>query len=315
MTCAPCASPNDGSIATWSWQRRVSEVFVDCEIASSSRFRGAVSSLSIGPLRASRVVTTSHRAVRTRKQVSADRRAVVLVNLVASGNMWVQQDGREAELRRGEFAIHDSTRPYALMFDAPCTQLIFQIPRELIAARLGESGRYTAIPVPGSDGVGRVASRFLADTVGACGNVHCEEMARLALMALDLLAMALMSRVSRDGATDVASMRSALLYRAKACIAAHLQEPLSLPRIAGELGISTRHLCRAFADEDTTPGRYILEQRLEASRRALRYGPANQRISEIAYAHGFASGAHFCHRFRERFGVSPTEYRNAGAEK
>ena len=38
-------------------------------------------------------------------------------------------------------------------------------------------------------------------------------------------------------------------------------------------------------------GDAALEQRLEASRRALRYGPANQRISEIAYAHGFAGGA------------------------
>ncbi|HEX7382022.1 MAG TPA: helix-turn-helix domain-containing protein [Nevskiaceae bacterium] len=309
MTCTSAASPRDGCAATCDWQREVSRVFVDCEIASSSRFRGAVSSLAIGPLRASRVMTTSHRAVRTRKQISADRRAVVLVNLVATGNMWVQQDGREAELRHGEFAIHDSTRPYALMFDASCTQLIFQIPRELIAARLGEFGRYTAVPVRGSDGVGRVVSRFLADTAGACGNVRCEEMARLALTAVDLLTMALMSSVSGRRAMGVASRRSALLYRAKACIAAHLREPLSLRRIAGELGISTRHLCRAFADEDSTPARYILEQRLEASRRALRYGPADQRISEIAYGHGFASGAHFCHRFRERFGMSPTEYR------
>ncbi len=50
--------------------------------------------------------------------------------------------------------------------------------------------------------------------------------------------------------------------------------------------------------------------RLEKCRAAL-VDPAqtSRRVSDIAYAWGYTDLAHFSHRFKERFGVSPRDYR------
>jgi AraC-like DNA-binding protein len=58
----------------------------------------------------------------------------------------------------------------------------------------------------------------------------------------------------------------------------------------------------------TTPSAYILERRL--ARAAERLGAAHEAsITEIAFELGFNDSAYFARAFRQRFGVSPREWR------
>ncbi len=55
---------------------------------------------------------------------------------------------------------------------------------------------------------------------------------------------------------------------------------------------------------------FIRERRLERCREELSNPRlANRSIGEIAYAAGFADLAHFSRRFREAYGLSPSDYR------
>ena len=85
---------------------------------------------------------------------------------------------------------------------------------------------------------------------------------------------------------------------------------LSTDEIARHMGCSRRYLHRAFESEDITLERFVWDRRLERSREALMAGNGAS-ISEIAFACGFNSSAHFSRAFKAKYEVSPRELRDA----
>ena len=71
-----------------------------------------------------------------------------------------------------------------------------------------------------------------------------------------------------------------------------------------------------FEDEDQTLDRFIWQMRLERCSEALR-NAAGRRISvsEIAFAWGFNSSAHFCRAFKAQYEMSPREFQRREAER
>ncbi|MGH8111455.1 MAG: helix-turn-helix domain-containing protein [Rhodanobacteraceae bacterium] len=293
------------------WQRSIADCCVRCDISVPPRFRGAISSAQIGALRCNRVKAMRHRATRTALE---DRNDAILLNRVIAGTVHVMQDGRDAVLRAGDFAIHDAARPYALAFDTPFAELIFQIPRSVFRRRLGSFDHLTAVAVSGDDPIGRLASNFLLDLVRGADRLEMPVATRLSLQAVDLVADALAlpagERQLRCGAS---AHRSALLYRVKTFVEAHLDEALAAADVgAAVLGCSARYVHDLFADESVSLGEYVLARRLERCMSDLVCGPSGRRVSEVAYAWGFNSPSHFSRSFRARFGASPSEVRGRG---
>ena len=78
--------------------------------------------------------------------------------------------------------------------------------------------------------------------------------------------------------------------------------------LAGELGMSERHLRRALGREiGASPFSLALQQRLETATRMLR--DTSTPITRVAYASGFQSLRRFNAVFRERFQTSPSDWR------
>ena len=104
-----------------------------------------------------------------------------------------------------------------------------------------------------------------------------------------------------------------LAERARALLAAHYREPMTLETIARQLGCSPYHLCRVFKRcLGVTVHRYLTDLRL---RRALLEIPEGGRLIDIAIELGFSSHSHFSQSFRSAFAVTPAGYREqiAGA--
>jgi transcriptional regulator GlxA family with amidase domain len=87
-----------------------------------------------------------------------------------------------------------------------------------------------------------------------------------------------------------------------------VEKPLSRSAMAAFAGVSTRHLDRLFATET---GEGFLDTyrriRLDHARRLLEQSPLS--ISEIAFATGFSSAAHFSRVHADAFGRTPREAR------
>jgi len=117
-----------------------------------------------------------------------------------------------------------------------------------------------------------------------------------------------LSGLSNQIAIEEDHAEPAMVSRARAYIAAHKSEPLSLGEVAKAAGASVFHFCKVFHKATGLSFTdYLARARVEDARSGLR-NPA-RRISEIAFDVGFQSLTQFNRTFRRTFGQSPTEYR------
>lgn len=87
------------------------------------------------------------------------------------------------------------------------------------------------------------------------------------------------------------------------------QAMLTVADLAAEAGISMRALELAFRKEfDTTPRDYVMQARLRRAHKELtRAIPGATTVTDIAMKWGFAHTGRFARRYRESFGVNPSE--------
>jgi AraC-like DNA-binding protein len=92
------------------------------------------------------------------------------------------------------------------------------------------------------------------------------------------------------------------------------QAELSAQQVADHIGISVRTLHSRFRQTGQSFGRWLLEQRLQGCRAALRDPRQRMRhISQIAYAWGFNDLSYFNRAFRRRFEVTPRDWRDGAS--
>lgn len=88
----------------------------------------------------------------------------------------------------------------------------------------------------------------------------------------------------------------------------HLAEPLSVPRLAREVGMSPRNFARIFSKETgVTPAAYVERERVSAAR-ALLEGTTSS-LEEVAGATGFGSAEVMRRAFQRQLQVTPGAYR------
>jgi AraC family transcriptional regulator len=103
---------------------------------------------------------------------------------------------------------------------------------------------------------------------------------------------------------------AARLRKIKEMVHAKIEDDLSLDEMAQSVGLSTAHFARMFRKSThETPHQFVLRQRVERAKAMLR--APNARVLDVAVACGFKTQQHFAQVFRDVWGVSPTEYRQA----
>ena len=133
--------------------------------------------------------------------------------------------------------------------------------------------------------------------------------------ATSLLTDSLCNLVALAAAEDFPSSRLEPELQMEALFAfcrEHLHDAdLSAQHAADHIGISVRTLHARFRQIGQTFGRWLLEQRLQGCRAALRDPRQRTRqISQIAYAWGFNDLSYFNKAFRARFNTTPRAWRN-----
>ena len=88
----------------------------------------------------------------------------------------------------------------------------------------------------------------------------------------------------------------------------------ALPELAARVGTHEKRLTRAFREQTgRTVYEFVREMRLVEAQRLLLNSALN--MEEVAHAVGFSGAANFSTAFRERFGLTPSSYRNARAAR
>ena len=121
-----------------------------------------------------------------------------------------------------------------------------------------------------------------------------------------LLAYELLLELSRNIRRQSGSL---LVSRAVELMEHHLSQPLSLKKLASQLGTSPTSLHREFQNTlQTSPINYFLHLKMETAKSLLRN--TNLQIQEIAASLGYENALYFSSEFKKRVGLSPRHFKN-----
>ncbi|HVL82914.1 MAG TPA: hypothetical protein VM367_01270, partial [Pseudonocardia sp.] len=148
--CEAAMGPSIGSTDRLDvWRDLIREHFValDIDADRDATFAGAVRSTELGHLKVASVDSRTQGCHRTPGLARRDSQVYLQVGLVARGEAVLRQDGREAALRPGDFAIYETDRPFFWGLRGDWRLFVYTWPRASVALGPGP-GVDEQSPVP-----------------------------------------------------------------------------------------------------------------------------------------------------------------------
>lgn len=278
----------------------------ECTSPGDTSFLAEVSMLKLDALVVSKLlVATGSGApttvVRTQDNIRKDNRDDYLLWLTISGNAWLEQKGRASMMQPGDILLQDQSKPFRLKFGAYHRAISVTIPRPLLESRLHNAGEMVARNVEGQRGIGRLVTTMVGEMSHLHDDLEDHSIRRLAHSTLDIIATLFDASVTNNSP----NIRLQKLARVKKYIIANMQDPkLDIAMIASSQNITPRTLNRLFTIENTTPIRWLWQQRLHASFTAIQEKRVMQ-VTDAALRFGFTDVSHFSRAFKKVYGYCP----------
>ena len=295
------------------WNALSSESIAAMEVTprDARAFEGEMLCQAVGPLTVIDVRSAAVRLAHTRDHVRRLDTPSYILLAPLQGRMQLSVDhGQSVDVETGELCLLDHARTYQLEHGDGMRTLCVDIPRATLDALLPAPARAVGLRLAPRRGAVRLLGGLLRE-LGA------ELQPGAQASFTPAFAQGLLGFIAEAYASEPECMpESADDARAAALrlrIDARLAEPELAPRdIAHEAGISERRLRALLATQGEGFAAYLLRRRLERCAAWLRDARwCNVSITQIAFRAGFNNATHFGHAFRERFGVTPREWRRA----
>lgn len=237
-------------------------------------FHGEIDASYTGDLKVSTVTARGINLYRTRQEIRRDNDAWFYTVFQLSGQATIEQDGRQAMLEIGDITLIDASRPCSIIWQQTSRQASLLLPRSLLEQQLLGSEISIATRLAKTLPMVQLSQRLL----------HHQE-----------------AQPTR---------RDKQFQKIMALIDESIQaEHLRPEWLASETGMSVRSLYRLFAEKGLVVAQYIKNRRLDLCARALESAHDDEKLAGIGYSWGFSDHSHFSTAFKQRFGVSPGEYR------
>ena len=98
-----------------------------------------------------------------------------------------------------------------------------------------------------------------------------------------------------------------IIRRAQMYVSTHIREKMTVPLLARQVDVSPSYLTALFHKNlQISPGEYIRRIKLQESKQMIRENNLN--FTEIAAELQYSTVHHFSRQFKEKFGITPTEY-------
>lgn len=225
------------------------------------------------------------------------------------GEVHVDQDGRQAVTGSSGLVCYDSSRPHRITTPGDFRMVTLALSHRSIGLTPKESELLTARVWHGSQGLGALMSDLLAGLARYGEEVDTS----IGLLGGSVagLAGALFAERLRTAAAATGGGHQTLMVNVQAFIRKNLAVPeLSPVAVAQQHNVSLRYLQKMFNEHNTSPARWIRDERLARCRAELADpGLSHLSIAVIGERSGFYGASHFSRLFRDRYGVTPREYR------
>lgn len=305
MKAITAVKPGDG-FEHWHQVTCRSYSVTECRPVIDRHFRARIAIRELGALAISDIWTTTPpdhliRVTRGPAEIRKDSRDYFMLWLMMDGQIGLAQSGRSEFMQAGDLFVYDQSRPFVLNFGSRYRALMVTIPRPLLTSRLPSAHRHAGRRIAAGSSLGGLAGSLVQQLYRLNDATRDDVAHRLGASALDILVTTLDAEAASSGSTA----HQRWLDQAKRYMLAKLDDPdLNLERIAKSQDMAPRTLYRLFAAEGTTPIRWLWQQRLAASFKALTEGKVS-RVTDAALSYGFSDVSHFSRTFRATFGQSP----------
>jgi AraC-like DNA-binding protein len=284
---------------------------LDAEPSAAARIECTVEVTRLGPLSLGAAHGTSGSFLRTRSLLSDGCDDLVLVT-AAVGDVLTVQRGRTIELRPSQMCLMslDDVAECGLSDGGRFTAL--RIPRPDLLGIYRETEDKLSKPLAGSPHLREVVAGYFALSAGTAASLDAVGQMTMARHLTELVGLLL--RAERDEAPALRDgYGAARLQLIQAQVLERLGDgDLTITSAARRAGSTPKQVQRLFGPTGVTFAEFVLEQRLLLARRLLS-GPSRrpEKIGSVAHDAGFGDLSYFNRTFRKRFGMTPSEWRDA----
>lgn len=308
MKAITAVKPGDG-FEHWHQVTCRSYSVTECRPVIDRHFRARIAIRDLGALAISDISTATGpdrliRVTRGPAEIRRDPRDYFMLWLMLDGQIALAQNGRSAFMRTGDLFVYDQSQPFVLDFGPRYRALMVTIPRPLLASRMPSAHRLGGRRIAAGSCLGALTGSLVQQLYRLDDTTRDDVAHRLGASALDIL----VTTFDAEADGPLGSTQRHRLDEAKHYILARLDDPeLDLETIAKSQDMAPRTLYRLFAAEGTTPIRWLWQQRLAASFKALTEGKVTQ-VTDAALSYGFSDVSHFSRAFRATFGQPPRAF-------
>ncbi|ANE04859.1 AraC family transcriptional regulator [Corynebacterium crudilactis] len=305
----------DNRVQMWEGHNARALLPLDIRTIDDRPMQASETNLHLPSIRMASVFGTSQFVERSESFIADNPTGVIAIFFATEGDAVFFHRGGHVALRPGQAIVYDADRPFLRGFNNRFRELVLTIPKQRYREIVGsKSPELPAIFDFGATGNANEQALALLvqeslDRIerGEPRHIDSTEPLTKSWSGIETEALGLLHNVLGDSV----SSEEGLISAAKNYIELNISDSgLSAAQISAAVGISERQLSRIFADADLTIGRYVLNTRLNFAKKALSIPERdNVPVSEIGKRFGFASPSHFSRTFRERFGMTPLQWR------
>ena len=264
------------------------------------KFYGEIESGYTRGLKLSTVTTRWVNLYRSQEEIKRGNDAWFYTVFQLEGQAVMEQDNRQVILEAGDITLIDAARPCSFYWQQTSRQVSLLLPRQKLEhLRAISSAERLAKTLP----MVQLSHRLLQESMTSPEMNENESEAALEAI-ICLLRPVLYQQDARP------TRRERQYQKIMTLIDEYIQSEQLRPEwLASETGMSVRSLYRMFADKGLVVAQYIKNRRLDLCAQALRNAHDDEKLAGIGYSWGFTDHSHFSTAFKQRFGLSPGEYR------
>lgn len=305
----------DNRVQMWEGHNARALLPLDIRTIDDRPMQASETNLHLPSMRMASVFGTSQFVERSESFISENPTGVVAIFFATEGEAVFFHRGGHVALRPGQAIVYDADRPFLRGFNNRFRELVLTIPKQRYLEIVGSKGpELPAIFEFGATGTAteQALARLVQESLHRIESgepKHIDSSGLLGKPWSDIEHEA--QGLIRNVLGDATSSEEGLISAAQRFIDINISDSgLQASRIAAAVGISERQLSRIFSESGQTIGRYVLNTRLDFAKEALSTPERDKvSVSEIGKRFGFASPSHFSRTFRERFEMTPLQWR------
>lgn len=291
----------------------------DLATSTASHFGGHATALSRGD--ADRVsllrFAAAPQTLTPAKERSADSDDMPLAFVVLEGDVTLIVGAEPCTVAPGRLAVLPRRADWHLVSSGGMRGILLRVAVGAFAGRVIRRPACRQAGLLPGEGLSNVLSRTLQDVAASLDSLSEAEWQVLGASLAEMFLTSLYTHEAASGSPVATNAQTALLHRICDAIEQRLHESdLTPARIARLEGVSERYLQKVLESAGHNFTAFLRERRLQHCRADLA-SPTEARfsVSEIAFRRGFNDAAHFSRTFRDRFGLSPRDFRQQQSKR